>query len=151
MTGKDADRSTSRNILEGYIGRQGALLIALLDIQYTLGYIPESVVEDASEILNYSQPEIWGVLTFYSDFKLGKKADNFIDVCLDGPCHIDGAENNLKFLEETLIDGSTKGFEVRRSSCPRLCSQAPVVAVNSEWHGRMTPNNLKHLISQLKA
>tara|TARA_B100000809_G_C14859635_1_gene431397 strand:+ start:167 stop:622 length:456 start_codon:yes stop_codon:yes gene_type:complete len=149
---EEEHRIASKDILQRYVGKQGALLMALLDIQYSLGYIPETVVDDAGEILNYSKPEIWGVLTFYSDFKLGKKADNFIDVCLDGPCHLDGAENNMKILEEKLLEGEIPtDFEIRRSSCPRLCSQAPVIAVNAEWHGRMTQHNLELLIETLNS
>ena len=70
---EEEERNASKDILQKYSGKDGALLMALLDIQYSLGYIPESVVEDAGEVLNYSKPEIWGVLTFYSDFKVGKQ------------------------------------------------------------------------------
>ena len=148
MNENDADKELARSILSGFVGKKGALLMALLDIQYQLGYIPESVIEDSAEILGYSTPEVWGVLTFYSDFKLGKNAENVIDVCVDAPCHINGAQDNWKWLESALLIQNELGvkFELRKSSCPRLCPQAPAVAINREWHGQVDLDRLKELL-----
>lgn len=146
-----ADRQRVRDTLKRYVGHQGALLMALLDIQYQLGYVPETTVEDTAEILGYSYPEVWGVLTFYSDFKLGKKADHFIDVCIDTPCHVDGADLIWIALETELAksDGTAPRFELRRISCPRLCMQAPAIAIDQKWHGRMTPERAQALARKL--
>lgn len=147
----EAVRQSVQDILTGYVGHKGALLMALLDIQYQLGYIPETTVGDAAEILGFSQPEVWGVLTFYSDFKLGKQAEHFIDVCVDGPCHVGDARRVWQELENLAKadDDSTPSFQLRRISCPRLCSQAPVIAIDSEWHGRITPEKARQLAQDL--
>ena len=141
----EAVRQRVRDILTGYVGHKGALLMALLDVQYELGYIPETTVEDAAEILGHSHPEVWGVLTFYSDFKIGKKADHVIDVCIDTPCHVDGARVIWRELEELAQAGMPLPFELRRISCPRLCSQSPVIAIDGEWHGRITPEGAREM------
>ena len=147
------DHQIAHDILTRYVGHKGALLMALLDVQYCLGHIPESTVEDAAQILGYSHPEVWGVLTFYSDFRLGKTADHFIDVCVDGPCHARGATEVWHALE-TSVEGqsgsATPPFQLRRISCPRLCAQAPVIAIDLEWHGRMTPDGARDLATGIK-
>ncbi|MDA1096672.1 MAG: NAD(P)H-dependent oxidoreductase subunit E [Chloroflexi bacterium] len=146
------DRQIAHDILARYVGHKGALLMALLDVQYRLGYIPESTVEDAGPILGYSHPEVWGVLTFYSDFRIGKTADHFIDICIDGPCHAGGATEVWRALEAS-TEGESQSvprpFQLRRISCPRLCAQAPVIAVDLEWHGRMTPEGARDLANGL--
>jgi NADH-quinone oxidoreductase subunit E len=147
-----AVRERVREVLRGYVGHKGALLMALLDVQYQLSYIPDGTVEDTAEILGYSYPEVWGVLTFYSDFKLGKQADRFIDVCIDTPCHVGGARRIWRELEDLAAarpEGEPLPFELRRISCPRLCHQAPVVAFDMVWHGQMTPEKAKELASGL--
>jgi NADH-quinone oxidoreductase subunit E len=148
----DADRQFVRETLSNYVGHRGALLMALLDVQYKLGYIPETTVEDAAEILEYSPPEVWGVLTFYSDFKIGRGAGHFVDVCTDGPCHIGGAQKIWSALESaqtaTLSEDGQR-FQLRRTSCPRLCSQAPLIAVDMQWRGRMTPDNARAIVADL--
>ena len=147
----EAVRQRVRDILVGYVGHQGALLMALLDVQYQLGYIPETTVTDAAEVLGYSEPEVWGVLTFYADFKLGRKANHFIDVCIDTPCHVDGAQRIWQALEAELAKGGDgrPEFELRRTSCPRLCMQAPVIATDQKWLGQMTPDKALDIARKL--
>ena len=101
----DAARQQARDILNGYVGHKGALLMALLDVQYRLNYIPETTVDDAAEILGYSQPEVWGVLSFYSDFSVGQGSDHFIDVCIDAPCHVTGARSIERAIREAVARG----------------------------------------------
>ena len=129
-------RQRARDIISGYVGHKGALLMALLDVQYQLNYIPETTVDDTAEILGYSQPEVWGVLSFYSDFSVGQGSDHFIDVCIDAPCHVTGARSIERAIRDAVADSDV---EVRPISCPRLCNQAPVVAYDQQWRGQLTP------------
>ena len=145
----DQDRRLVREILSTYSGHRGALLMALLDVQYKLGYIPETTVEDAAELLGYSHPEVWGVLTFYADFKVGREAGHFVDVCIDTPCHVGGAREIWSALESAHGADGNGSFQLRRTSCPRLCSQAPVIAVDMRWRGRMTPDDARELVADL--
>ena len=146
----NGDRQVAREILAGYSGHRGALLMALLEIQYRLGYVPEETVEDAAELLGYAHPDVWGVLTFYADFKIGKKAGHFVDVCIDTPCHVNGARSIWAALEDTRSKaGNGAEFQLRRTSCPRLCSQAPVIAVDTRWRGRMTPDAARAVAAAL--
>ncbi|MBI4328396.1 MAG: NAD(P)H-dependent oxidoreductase subunit E [Chloroflexi bacterium] len=146
----DALRAQVRGILEKYRGHKGALLMGLLDVQYTLGYVPELTVQEAAEVLNVSFPEVWGVLTFYADFKVGKKADHLIDVCIDTPCHVEGAERIWEALEQAAAQGTdSPRFELRRVSCPRLCAKAPVIALDQQWKGEMTVEKAVKVASDL--
>ena len=145
-----ADRQRARDILAGYVGHKGALLMALLDVQYQLNYIPESTVDDAAEILGYSQPEVWGVLSFYSDFSVGQGSEHFIDVCIDAPCHVTGARSIERAIRVAVsANGGGDGVEVRTISCPRLCNQAPVVAYDQQWRGQLTPESAAQLAANL--
>ena len=143
-----AARAQARDILNGYVGHKGALLMALLDVQYRLNYIPETTVDDAAEILGYSQPEVWGVLSFYSDFSVGQGSDHFIDVCIDAPCHVTGARSIERAIREA-VAARAGDVEVRTISCPRLCNQAPVVAYDQEWRGQLTPQTAAQLATNL--
>jgi NADH:ubiquinone oxidoreductase subunit E len=146
----EEDRRIVRETLSHYSGHRGALLMALLDVQYKLGYIPETTVEDAAELLDYSHPEVWGVLTFYSDFKVGKEAGHFVDVCIDTPCHVGGAREIWSALEEARKSPEgNPSFQLRRTSCPRLCSQAPLIAVDMRWRGRMTVERAREFVAGL--
>ena len=147
----DAARQQARDILNGYVGHKGALLMALLDVQYRLNYIPETTVDDAAEILGYSQPEVWGVLSFYSDFSVGQGSDHFIDVCIDAPCHVTGARSIERAIREAVAAGGNGDVEVRTISCPRLCNQAPVVAYDQEWRGQLTPHSAAELATNLNS
>ena len=144
-------RARARDILTGYVGHKGALLMALLDVQYQLNFIPELTVDDAAEILGYSQPEVWGVLSFYSDFSVGQGSDHFIDVCIDAPCHVSGARSIERAIRETVDAQDAGGVEVRAISCPRLCNQAPVVAYDQRWHGQLAPERAAALARDLLA
>ena len=145
----DAARQRAREIISGYVGHKGALLMALLDVQYQLNYIPETTVVDTAEILGYSQPEVWGVLSFYSDFSVGQGHDHFIDVCIDAPCHIAGAPAIERAIRENIDARDADNIAVRRISCPRLCHQAPVVAFDQEWRGRMSADRAVRLATGL--
>ncbi len=145
----DAARQRARDIISAYVGHKGALLMALLDVQYQLNYIPETTVDDAAEILGYSQPEVWGVLSFYSDFSVGQGSDHFIDVCIDAPCHVTGARSIERAIREAVESGGSGGVEVRTISCPRLCNQAPVVAYDQQWRGQLTPQSAAQLAANL--
>ena len=145
----DAARQRARDIISDYVGHKGALLMALLDVQYQLNYIPETTVDDAAEILGYSQPEVWGVLSFYSDFSVGQGSDHFIDVCIDAPCHVTGARSIERAIREAVESGGSGGVEVRTISCPRLCNQAPVVAYDQQWRGQLTPDTAAQLAANL--
>ncbi len=138
MAQEDPNRPRARALLERHKGQKGALLVALLDVQYELGYIPEETIRDASEVLGHSEPEVWGVLTFYSDFKLGRDGNHFIDVCVDGPCHVAGADRIRKALEEWRGEQGGQPIQVRAVSCPGMCSSAPVVAVDMRYFGKMS-------------
>lgn len=149
MTQEEATRQRVREIITGLKGHQGDLLTSLLQVQYELGYTPEYTIEDVSEILGRSQAEVWGVLTFYSDFKVGKQEDNFVDICVDGPCHVGGAEAVRNALEEAAAQhtGDAK-FEVRAISCPGICAKAPLIAVNQRYHGDVTPEQAVELATK---
>lgn len=150
MAEDDATRQRVRQILQEFKGRKSALLVALLHVQYEFGYIPEFAVEEAASTLEVSQPEVWGVLTFYADFKIGKQGDHFIDVCIDSACHLEGAPRIRQALEELASrrnDGPS--LQVRAISCPRLCAKAPVVAIDLRYHAQMTPEKAVELASQL--
>lgn len=147
---EDPDRPRAREILETHRGRKGALLVALLDVQYALGYIPEATIQDTADILGHSEPEIWGVLTFYTDFKVGRDSNHFLDVCVDGPCRVAGADRIRKALEQWREGQGDQPIQVRAISCPGMCSTAPIVAVDMQYFANMTPEKALAKASTLK-
>jgi NADH:ubiquinone oxidoreductase subunit E len=151
MAHEDPNRPRARQILEAHKGHKGALLVALLDIQYELGYLPEAAILDAADVLGHSEPEVWGVITFYADFKVGRDSSHFLDVCVDGPCHVAGADRIRAALEQWRESHQgDRPIQVRAISCPGMCSTAPIVAVDMKYFANMTPEKALARASALK-
>jgi len=89
-----------------YQGEMGALIPLLQSAQETYGYIPESAIDHISEIVGIPAAEIYGVITFYSQFRLKPMGKNIIKICDGTACHVNASTAIIKTIEEELqIDG----------------------------------------------
>ncbi|PLV58982.1 NADH-quinone oxidoreductase subunit NuoE [Thermotoga sp. KOL6] len=118
-------------------------------------FIPPEAAEILSEELNVPLSKIYEVLTFYTMFSTKPKGRYVIRVCESLPCHVEGGREVVKALKETLkIDfGQTTSdgmFTLEMTSCLGLCGVAPVIMVNDEYYGNMTPEKVKELVDKLR-
>jgi NADH-quinone oxidoreductase subunit E len=129
----------------------GDLISILQDIQEKYGYLPQESISILAEEFNCSEHEIYGVATFYTQFKFTKPAEHQIKVCLGTACHVKGGEPLLNIIEANLgiKPGETtknKKFSLERVACMGCCALAPVVVIDGKVHGRMAPSKLTGMI-----
>jgi len=144
-----------RKILAAYDNNPENLISVLQEIQELYGYISEEAVSILSEELHHPESKIYGVATFYTQFKFTKPGDHLIKVCLGTACHVKGGESLLTTLEnelkvhpgETTKDGK---FTLERVACMGCCALAPVVVIDDEVHSTMTPSKLSKKTNSMK-
>jgi NADH-quinone oxidoreductase subunit E len=150
----DGSQSIS-GLLEKHAHDPGSLIIILQDIQRGLGYVPEEAVDAVAEDLGISPTRIYGILTFYSQFRLHPPGKHSLKVCQGTACHVMGGELILNYLSDKLVvkAGETTGdgqFSFERVACVGCCGMAPVVVVDEKPHGNSNITSIDRLIEDKK-
>lgn len=140
-------------ILEKYQGVKGALIPVLQEAQNAYGYLPREVIQHIAEKMSIPVSQIYGVVTFYAQFHLNPRGKNIIRVCQGTACHVRGAKGILKALEDSLqvkAGGTTPDlkFTLETVACIGACGLAPVLMVNDDTHGRLTPEVIPELLAK---
>jgi len=133
-----------KEILSGPLENHGALILLLQKVQVELGYVPEEAVFAISEKLGVPASEVFGVLTFYAQFRLTPRGKNVVRICRGTACHVRGSPRILSAVEKRLgiQDGETTPdmeFTLETIACFGSCSLSPVMVVNEDIYGRLTP------------
>ena len=144
----NVDLSPTQTLIEKYSQKKGALIPLLQDIQAAYGYVPDEAVQVVARELSIFPVEIYGVLTFYTQFHLTPRGKHTIRVCQGTACHVMGAKglfdyllNKLKVEEgETTEDGL---FTVERVACLGCCGMAPAIMIDEDFYGRCTIQNVE--------
>lgn len=140
-------------ILVKYQGVKGALIPVLQEAQDAYGYLPKDVIVRIGEKMNIPTSQIYGVATFYAQFHLNPRGKNIIRVCQGTACHVRGAKAILKALEDTLkvTAGKTTPdlkFTLETVACIGACGLSPVMMVNDDTHGRLTPEIVPEILGR---
>ncbi len=141
------------HVLSGYRGEEGELIPILQGIQGSVGYISEEAVYHVSRFLRVSENQIYGVASFYSQFRFVPPGKNSIKVCLGTACHVRGGQILSLALERELgiLPGQAtqdRRFDLQRVACLGCCALAPVVSVNNDIYSRMTVIRLKKILGE---
>jgi formate dehydrogenase subunit gamma len=139
---------------ENLKNKKNGLIPLLHSIQNQYGYIPIEFVEILAKRLNLSKAEIWGVITFYSDFKTKKPGKNIIKVCRSESCIANGGLEIQKYLKsklninfkETTEDGK---FTLEEVFCFGNCGCGPSVMINNKLYGKVSLKKLEELLKNL--
>jgi len=140
-------------ILEKYREVKGALIPVLQETQNAYGYLSKEAIEYISCNMNIPVSQIYGVVTFYAQFHLNPRGKNIIRVCQGTACHVRGAKAILMSLEDTLqiSAGQTTPdlkFTLETVACIGACGLAPVMMVNDDTHGRLTPESIPEILKK---
>jgi NADH-quinone oxidoreductase subunit E len=132
-----------------------ALIPLLQKVQAELGYVPEEAIMEISEKTGVPASEVFGVLTFYAQFRLKPIGKNVISVCLGTACHVLGGAKILEAIERHLDvqPGETtadKEFTLAEVRCLGSCSLAPVMVVNHDTYGRLTPDKAIRIVERYR-
>ena len=134
----------------------GALLPVLHEAQEIYGYLPIEVQQMVADGLNVSLSEVYGVATFYSRFSLTPKGKHQISVCLGTACYVKGSDKVLEEVEKML--GIKSGectpdglFSIDSCRCVGACGLAPVLMIDEEVYGKLTPAEVHKIIANYMA
>jgi NADH-quinone oxidoreductase subunit E len=134
---------------------RSALIPLLQEVQVEMGYVPKEAITEISKELRVSTSEIFGVLTFYAQFRLNPVGEHLVKICSGTACHVRGApliidavEDELGLVdgEETTEDGE---FTVEKVACFGACSLAPVMIIEDETKGNISPDQARRMIRKI--
>ena len=136
-------------------GNRSHLIGLLQDVQDIYGYVPEIAMMDIAEFLELPTSSVYGVATFYNQFRFQPKGKYHIQVCRGTACHVLGSSNVMQELEKTLKikndETSRDGkFSLEVVACIGACGLAPVISINGEFHAKVTPESIKEIIGNLE-
>jgi len=141
-------------IFENYQPNDRSTLIPLLqEVQTIYGYLPENALRDISNFVKVPLSRVYGVATFYNQFRLMPLGENIIRVCRGTACHVKNSANILFALESELgvMAGHTtrdKKFTLEVVNCIGACSIAPVILVNDDYHGRISVKDIPKILKK---
>jgi NADH-quinone oxidoreductase subunit E len=149
------DLSKLDQVIEKYRGKKGNLIPLLQAAMAFYGYLPESVFNKLEKDLGISKSQMYGVATFYSQFRLSPVGKIIIKVCHGTACHVQNATELSEYLEEALSikDGETTSdglFTLESVACLGCCSLAPVIMIGDEVFGKLNGNSAVKIVNEIK-
>lgn len=122
---------------------------------YFGNYVPVEAAEIVAEELGVPKSKVYEVLTFYTMFSIKPRGKYVIRVCVNLPCHVTGGREIVQILQESLgvnFGETTKDglFTLETTSCLGLCGVSPVIMINDQYYGDLTPRKVKELIENLR-
>ncbi|MCX7773741.1 MAG: NADH-quinone oxidoreductase subunit NuoE [Clostridia bacterium] len=140
-------------IIAKYKDTRGALIPVLHEAQEVYGYLPMSVQKRIAEGLGVSLADVYGVVTFYTQFSLNPKGKYKINVCLGTACYVKGAGQIFDKISEILKIKSgectqDKVFSLDACRCVGACGLAPVIMINEDVYGRLTADEIPAIIQK---
>lgn len=155
FAGTSEQQARLREVIETHKDEKGALMPVLQQAQHIYGYLPIEVQIMIAEGLGKSLSEVYGVVTFYSQFTLNPKGRHIINVCLGTACYVKGAGAILERVSDKVgiqpggitPDGK---FSLDATRCIGACGLAPVMTINDEVYGRLVPDDVERILAKYK-
>ncbi len=155
MKASQPKREKTREILNRFTPEESSLIPMLQACQKHFGYLPRDIMEEISNYLDIPLSKVYGVTTFYAQFRLEPLGDHLVKVCHGTACHVRGADKINEILEnelgiksgETTPDGT---FTLERVACLGCCSLAPVIMVDETAHGNLDRDKVKAVVAKYR-
>ena len=153
---ESVDLSLLKDVLDKYADVKGSLISILQKTQEIYGYVPIDAVYHISERTGLTPAKIMGVATFYSQFRFTAVGKYLIMVCKGTACYVNGAERIIDAISEELGIGNNETtadglFSLSIVSCLGCCSLAPVMMINVDTYGSLTPDKVKTILRDIRA
>jgi NADH-quinone oxidoreductase subunit E len=144
-----------KDIIDGCKDKKGGIIEAFHALQDKFNYIPREALVEAAWVFKISEAQAYGVATFYSYLSVERRGKYIIRMCESAPCHVAGADELLKAIEnqlgikvgETTADGK---FTLEVTECVGQCQATPVITINSVPVFNVTPQNLAQVLAAYK-
>jgi NADH:ubiquinone oxidoreductase subunit E len=136
-----------------YDGAPGELIPLLQSAQDHFGYIPRRAISHIAGVTGVPESEVYGVITFYSQFRLQPMGKYVIKACDGTACHVQNSRTIIDTLEDGVEVGGTTGdglFTLTTVACIGCCSLAPVIMINDDTHGLLTPQSVRKLLREYR-
>jgi len=154
ITEEQANQAVAE-ILSSHKKERKNLIPLLQEVQASLGYLPKETMQKIAGFLEMSEVEVWGVATFYNQFRFLPLGKYHTVVCMGTACHLAGGRLILDALErelnievgETAEDGN---FSLERVACIGCCMLAPVIVIGDKIHPKMTPFRVEEALVPYK-
>jgi NADH-quinone oxidoreductase subunit E len=142
-------------ILSKYKKDQSSIIAILQDIQEQEKYLPRDALEYVGQKLDIPLSKLYHLSTFYSAFSLEPRGKHLINVCLGTACHVRGASKLVDRLESALgisAGGTTDDltFTLETVNCLGACALGPVLVIDGEYFGQMTPEKVEDLLQKYR-
>lgn len=142
-------------VLDEYAGIKGSLITILQHTQDIYGYLPKEAIIKISEATGIAESEIIGVGTFYTQFRFQPVGKYLIMLCQGTACHVNSSELILQTIKDELgiDDGETTDdglFSLKCVACLGCCSLSPVMMINDNTYGSLTPDKTKKILKELR-
>ena len=149
------DLKQIEGVLDELAKVKGSLITILQKTQETYGYLPKEAIIYISERTGIGESEIMGVATFYTQFRLTPVGKYLIMLCQGTACHVNSSELILQTIKDELgiEDGETTEdglFSLKCVACLGCCSLSPVMMINENTYGSLTPEKTKKILKELR-
>ena len=154
VVGTECAIEKAEAVVESYEARRDSLIYVLQDIQEEFDYLPREALGRVSKRLKVPLAEVLRVATFYAAFSLEPQGEHLISICMGTACHVRGAPRILDALHRNLglKDGlqttDDMKFTVKSVRCIGCCGLAPVINIDGTAHGRLTPDQVPHILKK---
>ena len=155
FTGTKEQEKELKNFISEHKNDQGPLIMIMQEAQKIYGYLPAEVQEMISKGLNIPMEKVYEVATFYAQFNLVPRGKYHISVCLGTACYVKGSQKVLEAIEQNLKIASgectsDRKFSLDSCRCLGACGLAPVMKVNDEVFGKLTPDKVPQILANFK-
>ena len=136
---------------------QSGLIITLQEVQNEIGYLPREALEKTSELMDIPLSHIYGVATFFHQFRLRPKGKHTITICRGTACHVQGSGDLMNLLHQTLKlkeqeDTTQDGiFTVMQVRCLGACGLAPIMKVDEEFYGKISALTISRILNKYRS
>ena len=142
-------------VLEEYASVPGSLITILQHTQDIYGYLPKEAIQKISKATKIAEAEIMGVGTFYTQFRFEPVGKYLIMLCQGTACHVNSSELILQTIKDELgiDDGQTTKdglFSLKCVACLGCCSLSPVMMINDDTYGSLTPDKTIKILNELR-
>jgi len=144
-----------RAVTRQFTRNRGDLIPILQKVQEAEGFLSPEAIAEISRFLDISENDIYSVASFYAQFRFTRPGEHTVKICLGTACHVRGGERILDSMERELsiktgqVTGDFK-FGLERVACVGCCALAPVVVIDEDVYGKLTPVKVKDVLALYK-